>query len=145
MFNLKKSNENNIIKTAAKRIRDRGIRWKERYHKRSKRAKEKFEKVLGPKSYIRWEGHDYTTDSDYFVVVGPAETKTLQKRFFAGIKKLPDDPKAPVYAPSGEYFGSMMTALSHAKEKWAIPFPEGAQNYTLDDLAPIEIPRHVKG
>ena len=32
-----------------------------------------------------------------------------------------------------------------ATDKWAIPFPKGAANYTEADLAPIEIPRHVKG
>ena len=39
------------------------------------------------------------------------------KRFFAGIKKLPDDPKAKIYAPAGEYFISLVAAFSHANEK----------------------------
>ena len=135
----------NLTKVSGrKRIKDRGIKWENKYHERSQKVKEKFEKVLGPLSYYRWEGHDYTTNSNYFIVVGPAMTQELKKRFFAGIKKLPDDPKAKVYAPSGEYFGSMNGALSHASDKWAIPFPRGAINYTLNDLAPIEIPRHVK-
>lgn len=127
------------------RIRDRGIEWKPRYHERSMRLKERFEKDLGPLSYIRWEGHDYTTNSDYFIIVGPSLTKEGRKRFFSGIKKLPDDPEAKVYAPSGEYFTSSVSALSHASEKWGVPFPKGAPNYSEAQLMGIEIPRHVKG
>lgn len=128
-----------------KRIRDRGIEWKERYHERSFRLKKRFQKDIGPLSYMRWEGHDYTTDSDYFVIVGPSLTKEGHKRFFAGVKKLPDDPEAKVYAPSGEYFTSSVSAFSHAAEKWGVEFPKGAPNYSVDQLIPIEIPRHVKG
>ena len=107
-----------------KRIKDRGIEWKQRYHQRSNRLKKRFEKDIGPMSYFRWEGHDYTTDSDYFIIVGPSLTKEGHKRFFSGIKKLPDDPKAKVYAPSGEYFTSSISAITHAGEKCAVPFPK---------------------
>lgn len=136
----------NISKTAyRKRIKDRGIDWKEKYHERSLPLKKKFDKEIGPMSYIRWEGHDYTTNSDYFVVVGPAETKELKKRYFAGVKKLPDDPKAKVYAPSGEYFITIVSAYSHANQKWGVPFPKGVPHYSLRELANVDIPRHVKG
>ena len=136
----------NLIKQAGRRrIKDRGIKWEPTYHKRSQKLKDRFDEQLGPLSYIRWEGHDYTTDSDYFIVMGPSLTKEGHKRFFAGIKKLPDDPKAKVYAPSGEYFTSSISALSHAADKWAIPFPRGAPNYTASQLEPLKIPRHVKG
>ena len=128
-----------------KRIKDRGIRWQPKYHERSIKLKERFDQQIGPLSYIRWEGHDYTTDGDYFVIVGPSLTKTGQKRFFAGIKKLPKDVKKKVYAPSGEYFFSSLSAFTHAEEKWGVTFPRGAQNYTVDNLMPIDIPRHVKG
>ena len=128
-----------------KRIKDRGIRWKPTFHERSKKLQERFNKEIGPLSYVRWEGHDYTTNSDYFVVVGPSLTKTGEKRFFSGIKKLPDNPKAKIYAPSGEYFFSSLSAFTHAEEKWAIPYPRGAQNYTVNDLMSVDIPRHVKG
>ncbi len=128
-----------------RRIRDRGIKWEESYHPRSERLKKRFNKDIGPLSYMRWEGHDYTTDSDYFVIMGPSLTKEGKKRFFAGVKKLPDDPEAKVYAPSGEYFTSSVAALSHCVEKWGIQFPRGAPNYSVDQLAAIEIPRHVKG
>jgi hypothetical protein len=138
--------KNNIIKTAGpKRIKDRGIKWEERYHERSMRLKERFDKSPGKGSYMRWEGHDYTTDSDYFLVVGPALTKDLKKRFFAGIKKLPDDPKAKIYAPAGEYFTSLVAAFSHANEKWGVPFPKGAPRITVNELVNVDIPRHVKG
>jgi hypothetical protein len=128
-----------------KRIKDRGIEWKEHYHERSEGLKKRFDKMLGPMSYIRWEGHDYTTDSDYFVIMGPSLTQDGKKMFFAGIKKLPDDPKAKIYAPSGEYFSNSASALSHVSDKWAVPFPRNAPNYSIAQLAPLKIPRHVKG
>jgi hypothetical protein len=128
-----------------KRIRDRGIEWRLRYHERSLRLKKRFDRDLGPSSYMRWEGHDYTTDSDYFIVMGPSLTKDGRKSFFAGIKKLPDDPKAKIYAPSGEYFTSSISALSHINEKWGVPFPKGSPNYSVSQLIPLEIPRHMKG
>ena len=128
-----------------KRIKERGIDWKEHYHERSKRLKKRFDKDIGIYSYMRWEGHDYTTDSDYFVIVGPSLTKEGQKRFFAGVKKLPDDPASKVYAPSGEYFTNSVLAFSHAHDKWGVEFPKGAPNYSVDHLSGIEIPRHVKG
>lgn len=136
---------NNNIKTAApKRIKDRGINWREKYHERSEKLKDRFEKDIGEGTYKRWEGHDYTTDSDYFVVAGPAKTKEGQKRFFAGIKKLPDDPEAKVYAPSGEYFHTITSAFSHAVDKWGITFPREVPHYNINDLRGVKIPRHVK-
>ena len=126
------------------RIKDRGIDWKEHYHERSQGLKKKFDKML-PGAYMRWEGHDYTTDSDYFVVVGPAITQDGKKKFFSGIKKLPDDPKAKIYAPSGEYFSTSVGAYSHATDKWGVQFPKGTPNYTTNELANVDIPRHVKG
>ena len=128
-----------------KRIKDRGINWKEHYHERSNALRKRFEREIGPKSYIRWEGHDYTTNSDYFVVVGPSITKEGKKRFFAGIKKLPDDPEEKVYAPYGEYFTTIVGALSHVSDKWGVSFPKGVPHYTVNDLLGVEIPRHVKG
>lgn len=128
-----------------KRIKDRGIKWEESYHEKSKWLKKKFDKIIGEGSYKRWEGHDYTTNSNYFVVVGPSLTEDGKKRFFAGVKKLPDDPHAKVYAPSGEYFTTINAAFSHASNKWGVPFPQGHPNYTINELATIEIPRHVKG
>lgn len=138
--------EKKIIKISGrKRIKDRGIKWEEAYHERSLRLKKRWDKSIGPMSYMRYEGHDYTTNSDYFIVVGPSLTKDGEKRFFAGIKKLPDDPEAKVYAPSGEYFTSIKAAFSHASNKWGVPFPKGAPEYTVENLSSVEIPRHVKG
>lgn len=128
-----------------KRIKDRGIEWKQKYHERSNRLRERFNKTIGPLSYFRWEGHDYTTNSDYFIIMGPSLTKEGRKRFFAGIKKLPDDPTKKVYAPSGEYFTNSVSALSHASEKWGVNYPREAPNYDVQQLINVEIPRHVKG
>lgn len=138
-FNLKKY-------AGPRRIKDRGINWKQAYREKSDDLKRRFDSMLGPGSYFRWEGHDYTTNSDYFVVTGPAVTKNGKKMFFAGIKKLPKDKdKKHHYAPYGEYFGSMHSALSHCSEKWGVTFPKGSPNYTMEQLAPIKVPRHVKG
>jgi len=140
------SSSDEIFKIAGrKRIKDRGINWKEKYHEKSVGLKKKFDSEIGPNAYMRFEGHDYTTNSDYFVVVGPAVTKDLKKRYFAGVKKLPDDPEAKVYAPSGEYFSTVVAAYSHAADKWGIQFPKGVAEYNLSHLANIDIPRHVKG
>ena len=140
------SSDDSLKKEASrKRIKDRGIDWKEHYHEKSQSLKKRFDRDIGPLSYMRWEGHDYTTNSDYFVVVGPAVTKELKKRFFAGIKKLPDDPQAKIYAPSGEYFTEIISAYGHANEKWGIIIPQGVPNYSVDTLSKVKIPRHVKG
>jgi hypothetical protein len=139
-------NINGINKIAGrKRIRDRGIHWVEKYGEKSIELKRRYDKKIGDKAYLRWEGHDYTTESDYFVVVGPAKTKYDQKSFFAGIKKLP--PKArrkKIYAPSGKYFPSIISAISHASKMWGVIMPHDQPNYTIDDLANINIPRHMK-
>ena len=139
----------NLLKFASrKRIRDRGIRWDETYHERSAPLKKRFDKEIGSGSYHRWEGHDYTTNSDYFVVVGPAIQKSGQKSFFAGVKKLPPRykrEKVKSYAPSGKYFTNIHSALSHAVEMWGVQFPKNQQKYDEKNLANVGIPRHIKG
>jgi hypothetical protein len=141
------SEKSQLIKEARrKRIRERGINWQEKYGERSKDLKEKFESIIGPGSYFRWEGHDYTSSSDYFVVVGPATQKTGQKSFFAGIKKMPPlEKRKKVYAPSGKYFTSITSALSHANQMWGTPIPDGNNSYDADLLQNIKLPRHIKG
>ena len=128
-----------------KRIKDRGIKWVPAFHERSRKLKERFDELIGPLAYERWEGHDYTTNSDYFVIVGPSLTKEGKKRFFAGIKKLPDDPKAKVYAPSGEYFSTIAGAFSHASTKWGVPYPQNHPQYDLNSLKNVHISRHLRG
>jgi hypothetical protein len=145
IFNLKSF----ILKEAQtkkrRRIKDRGINWKEIYAGRSAPLKKRFERDIGEGSYRRWEGHDYTTNGDYFIVVGPARMKSGDKMFFSGIKKLPPIHKRKkVYAPSGKYFNSILSALSHAGQKWGVPFPQNQANYTSSNLANVEIPRHIK-
>jgi len=127
-----------------KRIKDRGIQWKEHYGPKSIGVKKKFNKIL-PHSYYRWQGHDYYSGHDYYVVVGPAISRRYGKSFFAGHKKLPLEKKHKAYAPTGEYFPTLMGALRHAKERWGVRFPNDAVNYRKSDLFNIEIPRHIKG
>ena len=151
-FNLKDQKNNDdflaqLEKIAGPRkIKDRHIQWNEMYGERSEHLKERFDKVIGPGAYYRWDGHDYTTNSDYFIVVGPAIDPYGKKAFFSGIKKLPPiEKRKKVYAPYGEYFQSIMAALSHANQKWGSPIPPDQQNYSVNELANIEIPRHIKG
>ena len=133
-----------LIFSGRKRIKDRHIRWKEHYPKRSRSLKKKFDKML-PGSYFRWQGFDHETGHPYYVVVGPAVSERHGKSFFAGIKKMPKDPRKIAYSPSGEYFESLRSALSHASEMWGIQTPKNAGNYRKQDLLPLSIPRHVKG
>lgn len=128
-----------------KRIKDRGIIWKENYHEKSKALKKRFDKHIGPGSYYRWEGHDFTTNSDYYVVVGPTIQRSMGKCFFAGIKKMPLDKTKKVYSPSGEYFNNILAALSHAATKWGIKIPQGQVRYDKSHLAPVSISEHIKG
>lgn len=133
-----------IIEATRKRIKDRGIKWEESYHERSKSAKKHFDAIL-PGSYFRWEGYDTTTGHPYYVVVGPAISERYGKMFFAGVKKMPKDPRKKSYSPTGKYFSALRSALSHASEMWGIKFPKNAGAFTKDDLVPIKIPRHMKG
>jgi hypothetical protein len=96
-------------------------------------------------AYRRYEGHDVTTNSDYYIVVGPTIDSDIGKCFFAGIKKLPRDKKKKVYSPSGEYFTSVVSAYSYASDKWGVTFPAGQVNITKQQLEPVDIPEHIKG
>jgi len=133
-----------ISEQKRKRIKDRGIKWEETYKDKSKSAKKHFDKLL-PGSYYRWEGFDHTTGHPYYAVVGPAISERYGKMFFAGIKKMPKDPKKKAYSPTGKYFPALRAALSHASETWGIKFPQTAGSFTKNDLATIDIPRHMKG
>jgi len=128
-------------------IKERGIKWEESYEERSLPLKKRFEKKIGPGSYYRWTGHDVTTNSDYYVVVGPSIKKGVGKLYFSGVKKLPpavEREKKKSYSPYGEYYPTIKAALFHANDKWGVPMPKNQNDYTEDHLANIEIPKHVK-
>lgn len=141
-FNLKISK---LIAAGRKKIKDRGINWKEFYKEKSKSLKKRFDGDIGVGAYRRWEGHDYTTNSNYYVVVGPTIQKELGKCFFSGIKKIPADPDKKVYSPSGEYFTNIVSAYSYATDKWGVPFPKDQINFTKQQLETVNIPEHIKG
>ncbi len=133
----------NLKEAGRKRIKERGIKWEEHYGKKSVDVKKHFDKHL-PGSYFRWEGFDHTTGHPYYVVVGPAMSERFGKSFFAGVKKMPKDPKKKAYSPSGKYFPALRAAISHASEMWGIRMPKDAGNYTKNELQSVKIPRHVK-
>jgi len=100
-------------------IKERGIRWKEAYGDKSAYLKEEFDKQVGPGSYFRWEGHDSTSGSDYYVVVTPGFSKKHGFHFFAALRKIPAN-----HGASGKKFKNQAAALHHAYETWRVPPPE---------------------
>ena len=143
MYNHLKSSQANV-KVATKKIKERGIHWREEYHEKSLSLKKRFNKIIGPNSYIRYNGHDFTTNSDYYVVIGPS-VEGNQKLYFAGIKKLPRDPEKKIYSPYGEYFGTIKGAMAYAQKKWGVPFLQNVPDYTAEMLVNVKIPEHIKG
>lgn len=131
------------IEAGRRRIKEKGIKWIEHYGEKSKDVKQKFEELL-PGSYFRWVGKDYEDACWRYVVVGPAISSREGKAFFAGNKKMPNDPKKKAYSPSGKYFPSLRAAISYAIEMWGVRMPDGAGQYTKQDLAPLDIPKHIK-
>lgn len=132
-----------------KPIKDRGITWEEAYEERSLPLKKRFDRDIGPGAYHRWRGHDVTTNSEYFIIVGPSLQHGVGKMFFAGIKKVPieeldETGETKAYSPYGEYFPSIMAALSYANTRWAVPIPKNQANYTREQIAAVNIPEHVK-
>lgn len=130
-------------------IKERGINWQEAYEERSLPLKKRFDKEIGPGAYHRWRGHDVTTNSDYFIVVGPSYQQGVGKTFFAGIKKVPveeldENGETKAYSPYGEYFPSIMAAMSYASDRWGMPIPKNQANYTKEQLAHVDIPEHIK-
>lgn len=140
----------NLNKQAGrKRIKDRGIKWEEVYRERSQPLKERFEKEIGPGAYYRWEGHDFTSNSIYYIVIGPSVQHNVGKMFFAGIKKIPleeftKDPDTKTYSPYGEYFPTIKGALIYASQRWGTPIPKGQVPYNRHSLDMVDIPEHVK-
>lgn len=106
------------LKKAGKPIKERGINWTETYGDKSAYLKREFEEQVGPGSYFRWEGHDYTTGTDYYVVVAPGFSKEHGYHFFAGLRKMPAD-----HGASGKKFTTQREALSYAAEMWRVPKP----------------------
>lgn len=127
-----------------RRIKEKHINWKEHYGEKSAKVKKKFEKIM-PGVYFRWEGKDYESGHPYYVVVGPSESKRYGKSFFAGVKKLPINPRKKAYSPSGKYFHDLLSALRYASDMWGVPVPPDRGQYSASDLEGIEIPKHIKG
>jgi hypothetical protein len=125
----------NLKKYSAKRIKDRGIHWKEQYTKKTSALKKKFDDDLGEGSYFRWEGYDSTTGNTYYIVAGPGYSKTKGKLFFSGIRKMPAE-----YSPNGEYFPTLRKAITYARDMWGIRFPKNfKRDYRSSDLVNIRV------
>jgi hypothetical protein len=103
----------------AKPIRERGIRWAESYGDKSAYLKEQMDEQIGPGAYLRWEGHDNTTNTDYYVVVSPGFSKKKGYHFFAGLRKMPAD-----HGASGKKFRTQREAMAYARQMWRVLPPQ---------------------
>ena len=112
-------------------IKDRGIKWNESYRDKSLSLKEHYESAVGPGSYYRWEGHDSSTSTDYYVAITPGRSKKKGYYFFAALRKIPEE-----HGSSGKKFKSQPEAISYAIETWNIPTPKSPfhKPYTTEDL-----------
>lgn len=122
----------------AKPIKERGIKWTETYGDKSQYLKREMEDQIGPGSYFRWEGHDSTTGTDYYVVVSPGYSPKHGYHFFAGLRKMPAD-----HGASGKEFNSMREALNYAYDMWRVPKPDtmppGWVGYRQEDITGKDI------
>lgn len=123
-------------------IKERGIRWTEKYSEKSSDLKQEMRKQIGEGSYFRWEGHDYTTGNDYYVVISPGYSIKKGYFFFAGLRKMPAN-----HGASGKKFSTQEEALNYAITRWKIPRPleKPAKRYTRDDLVNVPIVIGEKG
>lgn len=122
----------------AKPIKERGIQWEEQYGDKSAYLKREMEDQIGPGAYFRWEGHDFITGNDYYVVVSPGYSSKHGYHFFAGLRKIPAE-----HGASGKEFNTMREALHYAYDMWRVPKPDtmppGWTGYRYEDIVNKEI------
>ena len=57
----------------------------------------------------------------------------------------PEYKRKKIYAPSGKYFPSIMSAVAYASQKWGLPYPQDIQPYDSGSLQNVNIPKRLKG
>lgn len=114
---------------AKEKLVTKNIQWKESYTEKTEFLKEQFEAVIGAGSYFRFEGKDYGSGDEYYVIIGPAKIHNPRAKFFAGVRKLP-----ATYSAGGKYFDSMDGAAVYARETWGVPTPGSLKPYTSASL-----------
>jgi len=117
---------------AKEKLKEKNIKWEESYTEKTLFLKEQFEEVVGKGSYFRFEGKDYDSGGEYYVIVGPARIHAPRAKFFAGVRKLP-----ATYPAGGQYFDSLDGAINYAHDTWGVPVPKDLKPYTSSSLHDI--------
>ena len=108
---------------------DKRIKWTESYTEKTRFLKDMYHDIIGPKSYFRFEGKEIGGSDEWYVIVSPSGVKEHEKKWFAGIRKLPDK-----WPAGGKKFDSITDAFSYANDTWGVPHPKSLPHYTMTDL-----------
>ena len=112
---------------------DKKIKWTENYTERTVFLKEMYNDIVGPNSYWRFEGKEVGGSDEWYVVVSPAGVVgEHEKKFFAGVRKLPDK-----WPAGGKKFDSLIDAFTYAADTWGVPKPNNLPRYSGQDLVGI--------
>jgi hypothetical protein len=108
---------------------DKKIKWTESYTEKTRFLKDMYHDIIGPKSYYRFEGKEIGGSDQWYVIVSPSGVKEHEKKWFAGIRKLPDK-----WPAGGKKFDSITDAFAYANDTWGVPRPQSLPHYTMTDL-----------
>jgi hypothetical protein len=108
---------------------DKKISWNESYTDKTQFLKDMYNDIIGPKSYYRFEGKEIGGSDEWNVVISPSGVKKHEKKWFAGVRKLPDS-----WPAGGKKFDSITDAFAYANETWGVPRPKSLPHYTMTDL-----------
>ena len=114
---------------ARAKLKEKHIKWGQVYTEKTQFLKDKFEEIVGPGSYFRFEGDCPGTGERYYCIIGPARVHHPRAKFFAGVRKLP-----ATYSAGGIYFDSLDRAATYARETWGVPTPNELRPYTSGHL-----------
>lgn len=112
---------------------DKKIKWTENYTEKTDYLKNMYEDIVGPNSYWRFEGKQIDGNGEWYVVISPAGVYgEHERKFFAGIRKLPDK-----WPAGGKKFDSLVDAFTYAHDTWGVPKPKSLPRYSGQDLVGI--------
>jgi hypothetical protein len=112
---------------------DKKIRWTENYTDKSEYLQRMYNDIVGKNSYWRFEGEQLDGPGEWYVVISPAGVVgEHERKFFAGIRKLPDK-----WPAGGKKFDSLVDAFTYAADTWGVPKPHNLPRYSGQDLVGI--------